>query len=346
MPEDKINISNMDNIALVHFCYMINDWESKLKNQIDRIFKSGLYFSLKEYHLVVTDVSNQKQNLLEIIKNYPKINLSYFSNNSLYETNAIKKVEYLAFNNSNLNILYIHVKGITNYNIKNYKTKEISLQKAESVESFIEMLEHTLIDNWQRCVEKLNEGYNIVGLNCIGGWWWGNYWWSNSEYLKKGNKFTFDEIKDAGNRWKCERWVQVDNPLSHTIGFKKYEFYHFLCDPYYTLFPKYLYERNSDIEFYIQKVEYGYFSEAQHEAQSIPLDYDIIKDVTHFFEKKYIGRLKLSYKDNFPNIDDSVFKPHYEVKIKVYYNTNIDPENTYFVSSIPSNLKELIYFDI
>lgn len=329
----------MSNIALVHFCYMANDWEDRLTQQLNRIYNSGLYDELKEYYLVVTDVNNEKEKLDILLSKYPKIILEYYSNNKLYETYAIQKVHQLGLNNSNLNVLYIHVKGVFN-NLKNFKTKETSQQKKESIESFIEMLEYTLIDNWKKCIDKLNEGHHIVGVNCVYGMWWGNFWWTKSEYLKTNREFVFDENKDS--RWKCERWIHIENPIHSTPDFKPYEFYHFWCDNYYTKFPKYLYDgtNKSTIQFNIQKAEYGYIAEAQHEMDFLPIDENVTIDVTEFFKKTYTNNLDIYLYDKLPLITN--IEPHWNLKLKIHYTTNIDPENIYFVSSIATTRLEEI----
>ena len=331
----------MPNTAVVHFCYMAGSWEDILSQQLSRVCQSGLYDYSNEYYLVVTDVNNEKEKLDNILINYPKIILEYHPNNRLYETLAIKKVQQLGRNNQDLNILYFFSKGVTNNGIKNYKTKEVSLLKQKSVKNYREILEYFLIDNWKECVDKLNEGYHIVGMNCVFGMWWGNFWWTRSEYVKSNEEFTFNE---GDSRWKCERWIHIGNPIHSTSEFKPYEFYHFWCDNYYTIIPKYLYDKTdkSSIKYNIHKAEYGYFAEAQHEAQPLPLDENIIFDITEqvkeYFEKSESNKFDIYIEQkDLPVID----YPNLDKRLRIYYSTNID-DTIYVVSSIPDTQPQFI----
>lgn len=331
----------MSNIAVVHFCYMTNNWKDILCHQLLRVYQSGLYDHSDEYYLVVTDINNEKDKLDNLLINYPKIILDYYPDNKLYESNAIKKVQELSKHNQNLNILYIHAKGVSNNGIKNYKTKEVSLLKQESVKNYKEILEYFLIDNWKECVDKLNEGHHIVGVNCVFGMWWGNFWWTRSEYVKLNEEFTFNE---GDSRWKCERWIHIGNPIHPTPEFKPYEFYHFWCDNYFTIIPKYLYDKTdkSLIKYNIHKAEYGYFADAQHEAQPLPLDEDIVFDITEqvkeYFEKSNSSKFDIYIEQkDLPTIDH----PNLDKRLRIYYSTNSN-KTIYTASSIPDTQPQFI----
>jgi hypothetical protein len=320
---------------------MTNNWRDVLYHQLLRVYQSGLYDYINEYHLVVTDVNNEKDELDDLLVTYPKIILNYYPDNKLYETHAIQKVQQLGRDNENLNILYFHTKGVSNNGIKNYKTKEVSFLKQKSVENYKEILEYFLIDNWKDCIKKLNEGHHIVGVNCVWGMWWGNFWWTRSEYVKLNEEFTFNE---GDSRWKCERWIHIGNQIHPTPEFKSHEFYHFWCDNYFTIIPKYLYDKTdkSSIRYNIHKAEYGYFADAQHEAQPLPLDEDIVFDITEqvkeYFEKSNSSKfdIYIEQKDlpiiNYPNLDK---------RLRIHYSTNLD-NTVYIVSSIPDTQPQFI----
>jgi len=332
----------MHNIAIVHFCYMINDWYEKLSNQLERAKLSGLYDAAKEYHLVVTDASKEKHRLESILSNYTKIKLDYHNDNKLYETYAIQKVHELGLANSNLNILYFHNKGVYNNGIKNYNSKEISVLKKESVLNFIEILEYFLIDKWEDCVNKLNEGYHIVGVNCVFGQWWGNFWWTRSEYLKTNEDFKFNENIDS--RWKCERWIHIGNSIHATPEFKPYEFYHFWCDNYYTVIPKCFYDGTdrSKIDIIIHKAEYGYFAEAQHELQPLPLHENITYDVTDVIKQYFLSKEDCLFDVYLnQNILPIIEYPHIDKRLRIQYSINND-DIIYTASSIPDTQIQFI----
>ena len=114
-------------IAVVLYCYMINDWEPRLKRQINRLVNSGLYDAANELHLFVTDQSNGlKPYLEEILKDLPKIQLNYTNVNYGEGFLALSKVEELSMS-GDYKILYFHTKGVFN-KYKNFQNKEINDQ--------------------------------------------------------------------------------------------------------------------------------------------------------------------------------------------------------------------------
>lgn len=326
-------------LAVVHYAYLCNNWEDILQKQLDRYSKSGLYHKSKYFYLVVTDTyvsSNAK--LKEMLAPYPKILLEYYSNNNLYEYYALKRIHELSLENPNLGILYFMLKGNTNKYIKNYKTNELSKEKESSVESFVEMLEYTLIDNWEKCYEKLKEGNSMVGANRIHAQWYGNCWWVSSNYLKYNEKPSFNP--DTDSRWACEFWVINKNP-QHTEHLSKfYEFFPFWCDNYYTTFPKFLYDGTdrTQIKFEVLKAYYGYFPTAQHEMSPIPLDYSINYDVTEEIKNNFTlsntGKIDLKFACD-DKLPESI--KGFDKRLKIYYRTNLSPKDIHIISSIPSN---------
>lgn len=345
----------MRDVVIVHYCYMVNDWYTKLINQLKRVYVSGLYKECTNYYLVVTDVNNEKFILDEILKIYSKITLLYYPNNQVYEGYAIQKIYELGLNNSNLNILYLQVRGITN-TLKNFNTKEPSALKKISVTYYVEMLEYFLVDNWKVCLDKLNNGYHMVGVNCIHGMWWGNMWWVSSDYLKTNEPYIIEEPEK--NRWRAESWVVIKNPFHATPEYKSFEFYKHWCDTHYSVIPKYLYDgtdRNS-LEFTIHKAEYGYFAEAQHEHQPMPWNTDYIVDVTNLV-KSYISDYNIKFLDIYidPSLLPKITFPKYredigievgddwwvDRKLKIYYSTNEDT-NVYVVASMANQFPNII----
>lgn len=329
------------NILVVFYAYLIGDWEDTLNVRLSRFKTSGLYDETTEFILVVTDHDNNPEKVKAFCNKFPKIKLEYYENNNLYEYYALNTVSDLASTYPNAGLLYFQLKGLTNISLRNFRKKTPSLEKMKSAESYLEMLQHILIDDWRKCVSKLQENYSIVGANRIHAQWYGNVWWANTGYLAKNKKFTFDPEKDS--RWKCEMWLMIDNPTHFLPEVKFYEFFSFWADNYYSTFPKSLYNGTdrTTLEFTIIKAYYGYFAEAQHEMSPVNIDYNIVYDVTEdiieFFntcDKSKI-HIRKSYEDifngNYKNLDK---------RLKIYYQLNTEPNIVHVVSSIPTTKEE------
>ena len=54
-------------VIVIFYCYMINDWEQKLKKQIDKLVSSGLYEGADQLHLYVSDPENKQKELIESV---------------------------------------------------------------------------------------------------------------------------------------------------------------------------------------------------------------------------------------------------------------------------------------
>lgn len=325
------------NVAVVHYAYLTGEWEPKLRLQLDRYQASGLLDYCKNFYLVVTDTNNNPALIESLVQNYNNITLEYYSNNNLFEYYSISRIKNLVEEDPNLAILYFMLKGNTNNSYRNISKKILSLEKKQSVDSFVEMLEYILIDQWRSCLQKIQEGYDIVGVNKVHAQWYGNCWWSQSKYLQYNEKLTFNPESDS--RWKCELWLMMSNPRHSLPSTKFYEFFSFWADNYYTSFPKFLYD-NTDrktLKFRVIKAYYGYFAEAQHEISPLRGDLNIVYDVTEdlqtifdqYCEDKI--KLKISYDEMF---DDKYI--HHDKRLKIYYSVNIDPTNVYVMSSLPT----------
>ena len=242
IPENQIVVLNKNmveddtekkkTIVVVVFCYAINDWRARLENRINRIVKSGLYEEADEIYLVIVDTNEQEKNIEELMVDYKKIIVERHTENQP-ECKGIQKIDDIGKSRNNVNLFYSHIKGVFN-NFKNFQTKEISEQKIKSGKDWVESLEYFTIDNWRDCVQKLNDGFDTVGVTNNGGWWWGNFWWVRSSHIKKNSEFK------CRDRWYAEAWLHDGNINPNEI--KKYEMCHYEFDPQGSDFPRFFYD--------------------------------------------------------------------------------------------------------
>jgi hypothetical protein len=315
-------------IAVVFYCFAVNDWESRLTRQIEKLHSSGLYERADELHFFVTDPNKDKKNLIqELLKNSSKIEVNYTDQNH-YEFLALNKVDQLA-RERDCNILYFHTKGVWN-NFKNYQTQELDILKIDSIHSWVGILEHYLIDNWEKCIEKL-ETFDTVGVTNYGNWWWGNFWWTKSSHIRKNIPF----LNFCGSRWTAEAWLHAANDTPDNI--KYYEFFHFNFDPLYSTIPKYFYDNTdiSSIKFNIIEASYGYFANQRDEGSGLPSEDDSIVDVTEkvkqvLKDKQEDKNFHLQLSDVSELVD---LTPTVKKVLRVKYSTNIDPKNQYTITS-------------
>lgn len=326
-------------IAVILHCYTINDWEEKFLRQVNRLKTSGLYEGSDEIYIYITDPSNTFfQRINSILSEFPKVQLHYSTTNHGEGYKALCKVDELGKQFDNYKILYFHTKGVYN-KYKNFSTGEVNYLKLKGVETWVEMMEYFLIDNWKECVNKLEE-FDNVGVSCNNDWWWGNFWWTSSKHIK--NNIPFSQYY-RGSRWLSESWLHDSNKDKSNI--KKYEMFHFHYDPCYSFFPKYFYDGTdlSQLELNILKAEYGYFAEQRDEGQPTPLNdvktIDVtskVNDLVNKFDKKKI--LLRPYEDTCdydpaPNIDGL------NKCLRITFKTNFDDKEYVLSSFMNTELK-------
>lgn len=312
-------------IAVVCHCFAVNEWKTRLEYFLQETSSSGLYEAANELYLMVTDLNNQRHLVEEVLVTYPKWKLEYQTKND-FESPAIAKIDRLGKNTEEKYYLfYFHVKGVFN-KYKNFKTKEYDSLKIQGIRCWTEMLTYFLLRNWKNCVSKLEEGFDTVGVTNVHRWWWGNFWWATSEHIQKNVAFS------PRDRWFCEAWIHEANSDIQNIKF--YEFFHFSHDGYYTVIPQYLYDGSQPhVEFTIHKAEYGYFAEQRDEGQQLPFTEPNIIDITDVI-KKYIGQETSNIKIECNHYMLQIEKPKPDIanSLRIFFSTNIDPENEYVVT--------------
>lgn len=325
-------------ISVIGYCYMINDWKVRLERQLLLVHSSGLYENADELFLLVTDITNDKKNEIdEILKFYPKFELKYHNTN-WYEGHALLFLDGLARKDEDRKILYFHTKGVFN-KFKNFETSEIDNLKVDSVNTWSKIMEHYLINEWKFCIDKLNDN-DTVGVTNYASWYWGNFWWANSSYIKNNTPFG-DYF--GGSRWQCESWLQESN--KNRGNTKHYECSHFNFNPFYTIIPEYVYNGTdiSSIEFDIISAEYGYFAEQLDEGRGLTVLNDIKLNITDYVNKINFERTNNKNINIIPdevNINDIAYGLN--KLLRITYKTNIDPENTYVITSFNNHILKVL----
>lgn len=321
-------------IIVIFYCFMINDWKEKLQRQINRLVSSGLYDGADELYLFVSDVDgNQKEEIDNMINHLPKIKLDYTNKNYGEGYLALSKVDELARSGNN-KIFYFHTKGVFN-KYKDFENKEIDELKIKGSNCWVEILEHYLIDNWKKCVEKLDD-HDCVGVINYGGWWWGNFWWVRSAHIMKNIPF---KQHYTGTRWGAEAWLHDSNTDKDNI--KIFEFNHFHYDPLYSSIPKYLYDgsvNEDDIKVEITKAEYGYFAQQRDEGRGLACKeikkIDVTQNCKNALENNNFKLNGLCPHNCLVGVEDPAFG--IDKTLRIWFKTNIDPNNEYVISDFAS----------
>jgi len=327
-------------IAVVQYCWAINDWKERLHRQLKRVKDSGLYDEAEELHLFVTDNVNRDESVVkELMTEFPKYNLHYDQINRGEAVMALTKVHSISLENENAKILYFHTKGVFN-RYSNFQKKEISEEKIKCSDRSVDLFEYFLIDRWKLFVDALDEN-DMAGVTCNNRWWWANFWWANDKHIKKLDPF---DKYYGGSRWQAESWVYDSYFLKYKETIKKFEAWRNVFDYRRSFIPKYFYNNQIDkkIKFTIKKAEYGYKAVQSDEGQGLRHHEDILIDVTD----KVIQIFEENNNEFKPfEINDTIFGIQHEIlsnghiipgpfkNLSFEFTTNIDPENVYVLTT-------------
>ena len=202
-------VTKMDNqlppkiYIYIHIC-CINNWKSVLDKLLSMIKESGLYDKTEEIRCGV--LSQNIETDIEYIKRCnDKIKIiGYSSNLALYEMPTINNIFENSFSSeSTLNnnkepiyVLYLHTKGVKN-------------PGHVYINDWVNYLCYFNINKHEDCINKLNEGYDAVGVNLQylpKTHFSGNFWWSKFEYintLQKCESVKYNYLNTE--MWICQR---------------------------------------------------------------------------------------------------------------------------------------------
>lgn len=182
--------------------YCRSDYQSIVRNKINKFKASGLWKEIKTLWIPVSGVREEDKSFLKTLQLYsPKIKVfehqdPVFNNEPdtlNFMKNRAEKFE------SNTPMLYIHTKGVT-YNHPLLK---------KNVEAWVRYLDLWCIGHWKECIEALKDhsvaGGILIGENENNTHYQGNFWWTNSDYITTLPTLTKENIVslERGEYWIC-----------------------------------------------------------------------------------------------------------------------------------------------
>lgn len=191
--------ANLMNVCFIHSC-TINYCTNMLDKLIERIILSGLMD-----YLDIIFIINIGNPLINKFLSYKKIYIINYSRKiDLYEIPTINLIYKFSTYNPNINILYLHTKGISHHANTNTNI---------NITDWTEMMLYFLVDKYTCCIDLLNkENYDTVGCNYQSkphNHYSGNFWWAKSNYIIKLNKIITTIRHDA------EWWILSNNQVKY-----------------------------------------------------------------------------------------------------------------------------------
>lgn len=195
-------------IIIYYHVYMVNNWFDIVKDQIDYLKQSNLFSKAKiRVGLSYPEIEceDQKKLASDFFNQYENVEILFLKLNGCAESETLIYLKnYSDETKEDAHILYIHTKGVTQFQT----VKETPVTKWRKI------MEYFLIEYWENCIKKLNEGYDCCGINYQQHTgtiknvirstkiFNGNFFWTKPEYVKKLDKDILFE-----HRYSAENWL-------------------------------------------------------------------------------------------------------------------------------------------
>jgi hypothetical protein len=220
------------NLKIFYHTVNLPENDSLLQERFAKFKKSGL-IDVAEIYLCAPDdidLSNYKSNNVTIVHHGG--NLTDCEHPTLGVMHRIATETTEPFYS-----LYLHQKGIT----------AIGSPSAQKMDDWRNLMDYWCIEQWRNCIDKLNEGFNIVGCNYNLGpvkHFSGNQYWATSEFIK-----TWPKLELPSNVSFAPQIDTVYNSYRHDAEFLygrlpnivPYTMFNSNVDHYHTEFPESLY---------------------------------------------------------------------------------------------------------
>ncbi|SDZ08470.1 hypothetical protein [Thermoactinomyces sp. DSM 45892] len=208
-PEQSINHPDHKRVCFIH-ARTLNHWADITYGQLKRLCSSGLYQKLDAVFInFVTDHINDpeyiQQFIIEPLSHYDDtVQFRILPEEQQWERPTLHWLhDYCSASVNNVEVLYLHSKGITHY----------GKEHLPCVEDWVNLMETVLIDHHQVSLDYLKKvdvcGTIYIYSHPYPPCYMGNKWWANSDYLKKLSP------RVGSNHLDPEFWILTN----HTVTF-------------------------------------------------------------------------------------------------------------------------------
>ena len=225
----------MSKCHIFYHVYLFGNWKFILQEQMDLIKNSGLLdiselkVGISYYH----ETESHIDDCVKILKSYKNVEIMFVKHTSACgESDTLQELyNFCQDSSENVKVFYFHAKGVTHY----------KSEREENVKNWRNLMEYFLIEKWQSCVEKLDEGYDCCGVNYQGHAaniknqtvaikiFNGNFFWANSNYINKLDSSILWEHRYSSENWILSELHNAYIPFNPPPAF---DFYHHTLENY------------------------------------------------------------------------------------------------------------------
>lgn len=202
--------NSMSKVAVFYHVHQINDWEQLYTDQMNTLWKSGVYDRCDQVFIGVNGT-------LPLPFVPPKAIVHRNINVDL-EADTLRLMSEFCKLNPDYRVMYFHVKGVT----RDGEMRRIA-------DSWRAYMEHFVFHQWNKCISLLNT-YDTVGVELREGLenvhegetfappphYSGNFWWATASYI---NTLDINYLYQphTWKRWLAEYWLGTGGGKMHSL---------------------------------------------------------------------------------------------------------------------------------
>lgn len=198
-----------------------NGWREISSDKINKMVNSGLWDQFAEINICTHYDDAAFTPLYHELSNDTRVNFIHHTDSmrplgEQYTNKTIKK----KIDNDHINsyIFRFHLKGVNHWNSPTWPINE----------EYNKIIDFNLIERWKEVIEKLDQGYDAVGVYWVKQPWphfKGNVWWATSDYIKRLKLLKMPHENNfqqqiTGGGWlvhDAESWVGTANPRAYDM---------------------------------------------------------------------------------------------------------------------------------
>jgi len=198
------------NVCFIHSCTTPINGTEILDSILDTVTKSGILDILD--FLIINNVGLPLNDTYTNL--HPKIQVNQYSSDiTVFELPTLKLLYKYSVENPNVNVLYLHTKGVS------YTKHSYTYSKNTD---WVTYMLYFLVQRYSKCL-RLLKTHDTVGCDFSTLFnrphYAGNFWWATTNYLKTLSTSVLNEKHDA------EWWLLSNSPNKHVLHTSNFDWY-------------------------------------------------------------------------------------------------------------------------
>lgn len=193
LAESWKDLFNVEDVSIFYHVHALNDWASRFEDMFFKIKSGGL---LGRVSNIFVHFDGSVDDLV-FFDRFEKVVVTHYSSEFVSEACTLNALRDYVSKKDGF-VLYLHSKGVS----------WSGSSREAFVNDWVDFMSFFCVENWSLALSKLNEGFDLAGVNFQAGpnvlrHFSGNFWWARNDYVRKLRRVS-DFDRDDSERWVCQ----------------------------------------------------------------------------------------------------------------------------------------------